>query len=43
MMTHFARGRLVSGNFCVPVLVSKYVTVPAQGQGQSTGAAGVEA
>lgn len=43
MMTHPARGRLVNGNLCVPVLVSKYVPIPAQGQGQSTRAVGVEA
>lgn len=43
MMTHPARGRLVNGNLCVPVSVSKYVPIPAQGRGQSTRAAGVEA
>lgn len=37
MMTHPARGRLVNGNLCVPVLVSKYVPIPAQARGKAPG------
>lgn len=37
MMTHPARGRLVNGNLCVSVLVSKYVLMPARGKENAPG------